>query len=179
MGWRPPKSGKLGKESDLKRESAISLALPAFRFDWASLSSQPCNSRREFTSHFTSKGIALSDTFTILLLLVEFASLCGVDRHTGKVPNIAGPGSRGAFGSIAYQLFTGCLANLRCRVRRCMLSARAVAEILPSHSVSTRWMCSHSRRSTEGGVLDIATSGSPLSRENACRISSTVAGFGR
>lgn len=47
---------------------------------------------------------------------------------------------------------TGFFASLRCNVRRCMLSARAVAEILPLFSASARWICSHSSRATESSV---------------------------
>ncbi len=51
----------------------------------------------------------------------------------------------------AFYCRTGRFCNLRCSVRRCMPSARAVAEMLPSKSSNTFWMCSHSSRSTECG----------------------------
>ena len=54
--------------------------------------------------------------------------------------------------SICAQSRTGRLASFRCSVRRCIFNARAVAETLPSCSASTRWMCSHSRRSTDAGA---------------------------
>ncbi len=50
------------------------------------------------------------------------------------------------------QLCAGFLASLRCSVRRCMRSVRAVAEMLPSCSASTRWMCSHSSRRGDIGA---------------------------
>src|ERR1035437_4389340 len=81
-------------------------------------------------------------------------------------------------GSVSDHLPGGGFCSLRCRVRRCMLSARAVAETLLSCSCITRWLCSHSRVSilvgcTENGALPSA------SWLKAATISSALAGFAR
>jgi hypothetical protein len=59
----------------------------------------------------------------------------------------------------SHHLRTGRLGSLRCSVRRCIFNAQAVAEMLPPFSVSTRWICSHSRRGTDS-VLSPASSSS-------------------
>ena len=58
----------------------------------------------------------------------------------------------------------GRLRSLRCNVRLSIDSARALAEILPSFSRSTRLMYSHSARCTDIGFLPMGTSSSPRSR---------------
>ena len=45
-----------------------------------------------------------------------------------------------------------CLLRMRCRVRRCILSRRAVSETLRSHCSNTRWMCSQRTRSADIGL---------------------------
>src|ERR1700681_3539330 len=51
----------------------------------------------------------------------------------------------------------GRLRSLRCNVRRSIDSARALAEILPSFSRSTRVMYSHSARCADIGFLPMGT----------------------
>ncbi len=77
----------------------------------------------------------------------------------------------------APQSRTGRLASFRCSVRRCIFSARAVAETLPSCSASTRWMCSHSRRSTDAGARSTSIALLPPWRPSAATTSSAVARF--
>lgn len=64
----------------------------------------------------------------------------------------------------AFHDLAGRFASLRCRVRRCIPSRRAVSEIFPWHSISIFWICSHSRRATDRGRVSTAVSVSPLSR---------------
>ena len=45
----------------------------------------------------------------------------------------------------------GNFCSMRCRLRRCSLSRRAASDTLPPQSASTRLMCSHLTRSSEGG----------------------------
>lgn len=103
---------------------------------------------------------------------------CCKHRRRGSIgPDRCRPGAR----SMLHCL-TGRLASLRCSVRRCMFSARAVAEILPWCSPSTRCMCSHSRRATESGIgfssADSASS-ALAPRCIAARMVSTLAGLAR
>jgi len=58
-----------------------------------------------------------------------------------------------------------------------MPSAFAVAEILPWFSISTRLICSHSTRFTEGGFSLTGAEWSPDSRWNAATMSSASAGL--
>ena len=67
----------------------------------------------------------------------------------------------------ALQVLTGRLASLRCKVRRCMRSARAVAEMFPSFSTKTFWMCSHSSRSMDIGVSAAGVQALPGAGEGA------------
>ena len=57
-----------------------------------------------------------------------------------------------ARGGSPPQRLTGYFASLRWSDRRCSPSTRAACEMLPWHSVITRWMCSHSTLASEGTV---------------------------
>jgi nitrate/TMAO reductase-like tetraheme cytochrome c subunit len=57
--------------------------------------------------------------------------------------------------------------------------AHAAAEMLPSCSCSTRWMCSHSTRRSDIGLTSIVTLARPASCSNALMMSKIDAGFAR
>src|SRR4051812_49569321 len=65
-----------------------------------------------------------------------------------------------------------------------MPSRRAASEMLPPASDSTRLMCSHSARASDGALYSSesgagGSSGGASARANAPRMSSASAGFGR
>src|SRR5664280_172658 len=63
------------------------------------------------------------------------------------------PGSRAAHASRNDGNQRGArLASMRCSVRRCMLSRRAVSETLRLHNSYMRWMCSQRTRSADIGL---------------------------
>src|SRR5699024_6924914 len=66
-----------------------------------------------------------------------------------------------------YFIFGECFCSFLCRVRRCILSALALAEMLPLWALSTRWICSHSRCFTDAGLSFTGMLGLPCL--GACR----------
>jgi hypothetical protein len=76
------------------------------------------------------------------------------------------------------QALGACLPRMRCRVRRCMRSRRAVSETLRSHCSKTRWMCSQRTRSA---VIGCSGGGgnAPSSWRSAASTASASAGFER
>jgi hypothetical protein len=55
----------------------------------------------------------------------------------------------------------GYLDSFLCRERRCRPSNRAAWVMLPWHSASTIWMCSHSTRASDGTLVPAASGGVP------------------
>src|SRR5215204_668257 len=104
-------------------------------------------------------------------------AVCGIDL--GRLPSHTHSDECVVKSLTPVQLLGGYLFNFRCRVRRCMLSARAAAEIFPSTLVSTRWMCSHSRRSTDNGLIASGTSTLALLRSKAATTWSALVGLVR
>ena len=72
---------------------------------------------------------------------------------------------------------------MRCKVRLCMLRARAVAEMLPSCSSNTRCKCSQVRRFSESGSFSNGVSAKSVvavwSLKKQCKMVSMSAGLGR